>query len=98
MVFLFCILLYKCSDIFKATFVLLQIFYRLHLKVDEFFGGLFEKLGRFIARHPWKVIIFVSIVDIALGFGLLKLERDNSTEQYTPKDSTASKHRKLVSR
>ena len=66
--------------------------------MDEFFGGLFEKLGRFIARHPWKVIIFVSIVDIALGFGLLKLERDNSTEQYTPKDSTASKHRKLVSR
>jgi hypothetical protein len=56
-VFLFCILLYKCSDIFKAAFVLLQIFYRLHLKVDEFFGGLFEKLGRFIARHPWKVMV-----------------------------------------
>ncbi|CAC5403267.1 unnamed protein product [Mytilus coruscus] len=71
----------------------MNIFYRLHIKVEEFFGGLFEKHGRFVARHPWTVIIGVALIDIGLGFGLLKIQTDNSIEQYAPKDSTASKHR-----
>jgi predicted RND superfamily exporter protein len=58
--------------------------------VDEFFGGLFEKLGRFIARHPWKVIIFVSIVDIALGFGLLKIS-EHLYNKMQNKNTTLSK-------
>ncbi|OPL20289.1 hypothetical protein AM593_10350, partial [Mytilus galloprovincialis] len=65
----------------------------LHIKVEEFFGGLFERHGRFVARHPWAVIIGVAIIDIGLGLGLLKIQTDNSIEQYAPKDSTASKHR-----
>ncbi|XP_071131036.1 patched domain-containing protein 3-like [Mytilus edulis] len=74
----------------------MNIFYRLHIKVEEFFGGLFERHGRFVARHPWAVIIGVVIIDIGLGLGLLKIQTDNSIEQYAPKDSTASKHREEV--
>ncbi|XP_052068925.1 patched domain-containing protein 3-like [Mytilus californianus] len=74
----------------------MSCFYDLHLKVEAFFGGAFEKYGKFVARHPWKAIIFVVIVDIGFGIGLINLTQDTSLEQYAPTDSTSMKQRELV--
>jgi TM2 domain-containing membrane protein YozV len=49
------------------------MFYELHQKVVYAFGKVFEKYGRFIARHPVKVICTVVIINIALAVGLLTL-------------------------
>ncbi|VDI43157.1 Hypothetical predicted protein [Mytilus galloprovincialis] len=74
----------------------MSCFYDLHLKVEAFFGVAFEKYGKFVARNPWKAIIFVVIVDIGFGIGLINLTQDTSLEQYAPTDSTAMKQRELV--
>ncbi|CAC5415534.1 unnamed protein product [Mytilus coruscus] len=70
--------------------------YELQQKVENVCGHVFEKYGRFIARHPMKVILMVVFIDIGLGVGLLRLDIESGLEQYTPTDSTASKNREQI--
>lgn len=58
---------------------------------------MFEKYGRFIARHPWKIVVFIGIMNAALGVGLLKINPESGIHQYVPIGSTASKDQKKVS-
>ncbi|CAG2238616.1 unnamed protein product [Mytilus edulis] len=71
-------------------------FYYLHQKVERGIGGVFEKYGRFIARHPWKIVVFIGIMNAALGVGLLKINPESGIDQYVPIGSTASKDQKKV--
>ncbi|CAC5391508.1 unnamed protein product [Mytilus coruscus] len=71
-------------------------FYNLQQKIDNGLGGLFERHGKFIARHPWKTVIVVCIIDIAFGIGILKLKPESGIHQYVPTDSTASKDQTIV--
>ncbi|XP_052071555.1 patched domain-containing protein 3-like isoform X2 [Mytilus californianus] len=72
------------------------MFYKFQQKVEHAIGSVFEKYGRFIARHPLKVILVVVFIDVGLGFGLLRLQTESGIEQYTPTDSTASKNRDQI--
>ncbi|VDI80302.1 Hypothetical predicted protein [Mytilus galloprovincialis] len=71
-------------------------FYRLKEKNDKRLDGLFERYGKFIARHPWKTVIVVCIIDIAFGVGIVKLKPESGIHQYVPTDSTASKDQTIV--
>lgn len=64
--------------------------------MENAIGKLFEKYGRFIARHPWKVIFIAVFINLGFGFGLVKRKTDSGIEQYTPTDSTASQNREQV--
>ena len=72
------------------------MFQWLHEKVENICELVFERYGRFIARHPWTIIFTVILIDVGLGVGVLKLKQESGIEQYTPKDSTASLNRKEV--
>lgn len=72
-------------------------FYHLHQKVDSGIGGLFERYGKFVARHPWKTVILVGIINAALGVGLLELNPESGINQYVPIGNTASKDQQTVS-
>ena len=72
------------------------MFYELHQKVVYAFGKVFEKYGRFIARHSVKVICTVVIINIALAVGLLTLKTESGFEQYSPTGSVAGKNRDQV--
>ncbi|CAC5415526.1 unnamed protein product [Mytilus coruscus] len=74
----------------------MKMFYKLQQKVENWFGHVFEKYGRFVARNPFKIILLVVFINIGLGFGLLRLEQESGIEQYTPTDSTASKNRDQI--
>lgn len=71
-------------------------FYHLHQKVDSGIGGLFERYGKFVARHPWKTVILVGIINAALGVGLLELNPESGINQYVPIGNTASKDQQTV--
>ena len=70
--------------------------YKLQQKVENVIGKAFEKYGRFIARHPLKVIFIAVFINAGFGLGLLKLKSESGIEQYTPTDSTASQNREQV--
>jgi len=72
------------------------MFYELHQKVEYAFGKVFEKYGRFIARHPVKVICIVVIINIALAVGLVTLKTESGIEQYVPTGSAAIQNRDQV--
>jgi predicted RND superfamily exporter protein len=72
------------------------MFYELQQKVEKVIGKVFERYGRFIARHPLKVIFIVVFINAGFGLGLLKLKTESGIEQYTPTDSTASQNREQV--
>ena len=70
--------------------------YKLQQKVENVIGKAFEKYGRFIARHPLKVIFIAVFINAGFGVGLLTLKTESGIEQYTPTDSTASQNREQV--
>ena len=72
------------------------MFYDWQQKVEEVIGYEFERYGRFIARHPLKVIFIAVFINAGFGLGLLKLKKESGIEQYTPTDSTASQNREQV--
>ena len=72
------------------------MFYELQQKVEKVIGKVFERYGRFIARHPVKVIFIAVFINVGFGLGLLKLKTESGIEQYTPTDSTASQNREQV--
>ncbi|CAC5403644.1 unnamed protein product [Mytilus coruscus] len=80
----------------KVKILKMLCFYSLQQKIDKRLGSLFERHGKFIARHPWKTVILVCIIDIAFGIGILKLKPESGIHQYVPTDSTASKDKTIV--
>lgn len=49
-----------------------------------------------MADHPFKIVIIIGLIDIGLGFGLLKLERESGLKQYAPTGSEASENQDMV--
>ena len=72
------------------------MFYELQQKVEKCLEKKFEGYGRFIARHPLKVIVIAVFINAGFGLGLLKLKKESGIEQYTPTNSTASQNREQV--
>jgi predicted RND superfamily exporter protein len=67
-------------------------------KVENGIGGIFSRYGRFVARHPWKIILTGFILNGLLGIGMLKLNIVIDVERvYTPIGSQASKDSDKVS-
>jgi predicted RND superfamily exporter protein len=57
------------------------MFYELQQKVEKVIGKVFERYGRFIARHPLKVIFIAVFINAGFGLGLLKLKTESGIEQ-----------------
>jgi len=68
----------------------------LQQRVERVMKDAFEKYGRFIARHPWKVIFIAVFVNVCLSLGMLTMKTESGVEQYAPIDSTASQNREQV--
>lgn len=68
----------------------------LHKKVERRMKDAFETFGRFIARHPWKVIFIAVFINVCLSLGMLTMKTESGIEQYTPIDSTASQNREQI--
>jgi hypothetical protein len=45
--------------------------------LEEKIGSVFERYGRFVAAHAWKVLIVSILVNAGLGIGMIKLDIDN---------------------
>lgn len=61
----------KCHQIYEFT--------------EDKIGGAFDKYGRFVSRHAWKVILVAIAVNVLLGIGVLKLNSNISAENvYLP--------------
>lgn len=71
-------------------------FYHLHQKVEKGIGGAFERYGRLMARHPFKIVVIIGVIDIGLGLGLLRINTESGIDQYVPTGSTASKDQDSV--
>jgi predicted RND superfamily exporter protein len=68
----------------------------LQQRAERVMKDVFEKYGRFIARHPWKVIFIAVFVNVCLSLGMLTMKTESGAEQYAPMDSTASQNREQV--
>ena len=65
--------------------------------VEDKLGSVFERLGHFIARNPWKIITLVIAVNGLLGIGMLNLKTDIDVSRvYTPMNSQAIKDESVV--
>ena len=57
----------------------------IYNRVEDKIGGVFESYGRFVANHAVKVLVIAIVINIALGVGLLRLEKvKNTDEVYFP--------------
>lgn len=69
----------------------------LYEDVEAFFGGLFAKIGGFIAKYPVVFITVSVLISSLLGLGLLNLEYETSVERlYTPMRSTAFQNQSIL--
>ena len=65
--------------------------------VESKIGGVFAAYGRFLARHPWKFILFGILINGLLGIGMIRLNSVSDVETvYTPIDSQSSKDKERV--
>ena len=65
--------------------------------VENVIGDVFERLGFFIAKHPWKIIVSVLLMNGLFGIGMLKLEQDIDVSRvYTPMNSQATKDENII--
>ncbi|WAR27804.1 PTHD3-like protein [Mya arenaria] len=65
--------------------------------VEGKFGSLFARYGRFVARHPWHVLIIAVVVNLALGIGMVRFRIDIDAEHvYLPQDSQSKKDQHLI--
>ena len=59
--------------------------------VERRIGGCFQKLGYFISRHPWKIIITTIFLNGLLGIGMVMMKTDIDVSRvYTPTNSQAA--------
>ncbi|XP_061189383.1 patched domain-containing protein 3-like [Saccostrea echinata] len=64
---------------------------------EERIGRVFGLYGRFLERHPVKVLAIAISVNCLLGLGMLRLETESGSEKfYTPENSQASKDRDFL--
>ncbi|KAL5012271.1 hypothetical protein ScPMuIL_010822 [Solemya velum] len=71
--------------------------YECYSSVDGFIGIYFAKYGRFVARHPWKVIITSILVNLLLGFGLLRIDiNTDALYIFSPLNSRASQETEVM--
>ncbi|XP_060574340.1 patched domain-containing protein 3-like [Ruditapes philippinarum] len=67
-------------------------FEKFYNVVEEKMGSVFTKYGKFVSRHPWKVILVTVLVNGLLGLGMIRLNVVVDVERvYTPIGSQASK-------
>ncbi|XP_061192611.1 patched domain-containing protein 3-like [Saccostrea echinata] len=67
---------------------------KCYLRHEEKIGHLFGMYGRFLARHPVKVLAIAITVNLLLGLGMLRFEEETGIEHiYTPINSQASQDR-----
>lgn len=60
-------------------------------------SSVFEKHGRFVARHPLPFIILPVLVSILLAVGLINIEtKDDAEYLYTPRDAQSKNERKVL--
>ena len=58
---------------------------KIYSTVEKKIGNIFARYGRFIARHPIKVIALVVIINGGLGVGMVKLQQETATDDvYIP--------------
>ena len=58
---------------------------KIYSAVEERVGNVFARYGRFVARHPIKIIIIVIIINGALGVGMVRFQQESKTEDvYIP--------------
>lgn len=59
--------------------------HRVYEFTEEKIGGVFEKYGRFVSRHAWKIILVTLVINGGLAVGMLKLKSDINAEHiYLP--------------
>ncbi|XP_053400172.1 patched domain-containing protein 3-like isoform X2 [Mercenaria mercenaria] len=74
-----------------------NIFNVCYDKAEEKIGAVFEKYGRFVARHPWKIVLIGVFLNGLLGIGMLRLNVVIDVQRvYTPIGSQASKDGDMV--
>ncbi|XP_062578553.1 patched domain-containing protein 3-like [Saccostrea cucullata] len=62
-----------------------------HHHHEERLGHLFGMYGRFVARHPVKILAIAIIVNLLMGLGMLNFYEETNLEKlYTPENSQAS--------
>ncbi|XP_048779158.1 patched domain-containing protein 3-like [Ostrea edulis] len=62
-----------------------------YLKHEKKIAHLFGRYGRFLARHPIKILVIAIAVNCLLGLGMLRLEEESNAELlYTPVNSQSS--------
>ncbi|WAR27803.1 PTHD3-like protein [Mya arenaria] len=65
--------------------------------VEKKIGSVFARYGRFVAGHPWKVLIIAVAVNLALGIGMVRFQIDIDAEHvYLPQDSQSKKDQILI--
>ena len=58
---------------------------KIYSAVEERVGNAFACYGRFVARHPIKIIIIVIIINGALGVEMVRFQQESKTEDvYIP--------------
>lgn len=76
---------------FKSNICIRCIFYRMrcykiYTFTEEKIGVLFEKYGRFVSRHAWKIIILTVVINCGLAIGVINLKSDIDAENiYLPR-------------
>ena len=76
---------YISRTCFPDDYVFSMTLNDIYNKVEDKIGGVFESYGRFVANHAVKVLVVAIVVNIALGVGLMRLEKvKKSDEVYFP--------------
>ena len=52
--------------------------------VEKWIGDLFARYGRFVARHPVKIIILAIVINGGLAIGMIKLTQITDIDVYMP--------------
>ena len=64
---------------------------KCYAAVENKIGGVFAAYGRFVARHPWKIVFIGIVINGLLGIGILRLNYVIDVQTvYTPINSQAS--------
>lgn len=65
--------------------------------VEDKLGAVFSRYGRFVARHPWKIIVVGVLFNGLLGIGMIRLNVATDVDRvYTPIGSQAGKDADMV--
>ena len=57
---------------------------KIYSVVEKWIGDLFARYGRFVARHPVKIIILAIVLNGGLAVGMVKLNQITDIDVYMP--------------